>query len=74
MVIEGDYTYLISLNVTEKVKVPRLNMDYYPAETWEDAFIGRTELDNRGWQFIRERVKELTDRFLNDYLRDNPKN
>ena len=48
-------------------------MDYWPVETWEDGFIGRTTLDNRGWKFIRERAKELTDRFLNDYLRDNPK-
>jgi len=71
---EIGYTYHIALSTLEPVTVPRLDKDDYIAITWGRSALGITTGGYRGWQFIREAAKELVNEFLNDYLKDNPKN
>jgi len=74
MVEEIGYIFHISVGVMEAVTVPRLNRDDYAAMTWGKSTLGITPSGYKGWRFIRDNVKDLVDKFLNAYLKDNPKN
>lgn len=71
---EIGYIYHIRLSIIELVTVPRLNRDDYLAMTWVETELATVPSGYKGWQFIRESAKDLVNKFLNDYLKDNPKN
>lgn len=65
------YTYNISISLIDKVYIARNSM-YILATTWSRGVLGISTKDN-GLRHIREGLKKLLDRFLNDYLAVNPK-
>lgn len=74
LVNKKSYLFNVELVVFELVTLPRLNINDYQAITWRISTLGRTPSGYEGWQFIRESAKGLVNNFLNNYLRDNPKN
>jgi len=74
IIMEVSYVFVINLDVYEPVTVPRLNRENFQALTWGKMHFGKEPTNFKDWQTIRQNVKDLVDKFLNAYLKDNTKN
>lgn len=66
------YTYAISVECKDKVKLQRSPYNECQAITWDKGIIGIAPVSSMP-QKIKDAVKELTEEFSNDFLSANPK-
>ena len=66
------YAYHVEVSVIQKVGLTRKPTSETLAKTWSDKVMGIVGVSNMATK-IREQVKALVDKFINDYLSVNPK-
>ncbi len=71
--IADSFVYNILVELLQKVRLVRMPDLVHTGTTWSKGSKGHVRLNGMPEQVIRNRIKDLVDLFLNDYLSVNPK-
>jgi len=64
--------YNIVVKVFEEIALPRLKKgEYCSAITWEKTLTGIALFNDEGWELVKKKFNEATDKFIKDYRKDN---